>query len=54
LVFLNLLAIDRECPYIGFEPQLSAASYVQRVISGNRLRNHSIVPVALSDRTGTA
>jgi FkbM family methyltransferase len=54
LFLLNLISIHRDQPYIGFEPQLPAAEYVRRVIMDNRLSNHSILGIALSDRTGSA
>jgi FkbM family methyltransferase len=51
---LNLAHVDPSAPYVGFEPLLPAAAYVRRLITQNRLSNHSIVAVALSDRCGTA
>jgi FkbM family methyltransferase len=50
---LAVASIDRSIPYLGFEPQLRAARYVQQLIRANQLQaTHTIVPVALSDDTG--
>lgn len=52
-LLLNLADLDRKASYIGFEPLVEAAAYVQRLIVENKLLNHSIIPVALSDHIGT-
>ena len=49
---LNLIAVDRSKPYIGFEPLLEAAAYTRRLIVENRLKKHSIIPIALSNHHG--
>lgn len=49
---LNLADVDRTTSYIGFEPLIPAAAYVRRLIVENKLLNHSIIPVALSDHIG--
>jgi FkbM family methyltransferase len=51
---LNLISLDRSNPYIGFEPLVSGAAYVRRLIVDNNLRSHSIIAVALGERCGTA
>jgi len=51
---LNLVAVDRSKPYLGFEPLLEAAAYIRRIIVENRLERHSVIPIALSDHHGTA
>jgi len=53
-VLMELLKIDRSIPYVGFEPLLPAARYVQRLIKENGLQNtHAIYPMALADFCGT-
>jgi len=47
---LKLIQIDPARQYIGFEPQLSSALNIDMFIKDNRLRNHSILPIGLSDR----
>jgi FkbM family methyltransferase len=47
---LNILAIDRARPYIGFEPQPSCCFLLQSFIGDNDLKFHSIIPVGLSDK----
>jgi len=49
---LNLVAIDRSKPYLGFEPLIEAAAYISRNIVENRLERHTIIPIALSDHQG--
>lgn len=49
---LNLIAIDRSKPYLGFEPLPEAAAYIRRIIVENRLASHNIIPIALRDRHG--
>ena len=49
---LTLLTLDAERHYVGFEPQLDCAFYIQRFIEQNRLPRHSILPIALSNRSG--
>jgi len=51
---LNLIAIDRNVPYIGFEPLLGGAAYIRRLMIDNQLSDHSVVPVALGERCGSA
>jgi FkbM family methyltransferase len=47
---LNILAIDKARPYIGFEPQPSCCFLLQSFIEDNHLKFHSIIPVGLSDK----
>lgn len=51
---LNLISLDHSNPYIGFEPLLSGAAYIRRLIVDNNLRSHNIVAVALGECCGTA
>lgn len=52
-VLLELLKIDRSIPYVGFEPLIPAACYVQRLIKENRLqKTHAIYSIALADYCG--
>gem|GEM_PF-5215471 len=54
-VLVELTGIDRNIPYVGFEPQLQAACYVQRLIRENGLQDtHAIYPIALADYCGTS
>lgn len=47
--FLKLLSIDPVRPYIGFEPQLECAFYVNKFIGDNELTHAQILPIALSN-----
>lgn len=47
------LAIDPLRPYIGFEPQVLACAFIENFLSSNRLDNHVVLPIALSDRSHT-
>lgn len=49
---LKLLSIDENRPYVGFEPQISAASSVEAFLIENKLVHHRILAVALSDHDG--
>ena len=52
---LVLARLDRSIPYIGFEPLVHAAHYVQDLITENGLTDtHSVYAVALSDTVGAA
>jgi FkbM family methyltransferase len=53
-LLLNLAEIDRSRAYIGIEPLPSAANYVQRLITENSLKAHSVIAIALGDQCGTA
>jgi FkbM family methyltransferase len=44
---LKVLALDRARQYVGFEPQVSCSSVVQRFIDDNDLRNCTILPLGL-------
>ena len=39
-------------PYIGFEPQLAAATSLSAFVHDNQLRDHRIVPVGLASKCG--
>ncbi|HET8555499.1 MAG TPA: FkbM family methyltransferase [Rhodanobacteraceae bacterium] len=55
LVLLALIKIDRRVPYIGIEPSVQAAAYIQRLITLNNLAaTHSVYAVASSDECGAA
>jgi FkbM family methyltransferase len=53
-VLLELIRLDRTIAYVGFEPLLRAANYVQRLIKENALpaETHQVYSVALSDKCG--
>lgn len=46
----KLLALEPERPYLGFEPQLAACSFIHRFAMDNRLGHVRVLPIALSDR----
>ncbi len=48
---LKMLTIDPERRYVGFEPQVSCCSCIERFIEDNGLRA-TILPLALSDSNG--
>lgn len=48
---INVVAADRTRRYIGFEPNIGCATFVDRIIELNALRNHTIFPVGLADRS---
>ena len=51
-LFLYLVtAFDKSRRYIGFEPNILAAAYLQRFIDRNKLQNHNVIPMGLSDQT---
>ena len=50
---LNLVQFDRSVPYVGFEPLPIAAAYVRRLIADNRLTNHQVLAIGLSDHHGS-
>ena len=49
---LKLLAVDPNRQYVGFEPQISAALDISLFIEDNKLRNHTIMPLALAANNG--
>lgn len=49
---LKVAAVDRRRRYVGFEPNVSCATFVERIISLNNLQAHSVLPVGLSDQPG--
>jgi FkbM family methyltransferase len=46
----KILSMERSGEYIGFEPQVSCCFLVQRFIEENGLKNHTILPLGLSNR----
>jgi FkbM family methyltransferase len=48
---LKLLSIDRGREYLGFEPQVTCSSVMQKFIHDNDLMHHTILPIGLSDET---
>lgn len=50
---IKLLSIDRDRQYIGFEPQLECAFFVDDFIKSNGLKSHTVLPLGLSDRSET-
>ena len=45
----RLLAMDPDRSYLGFEPQLDCLFYVQQFLEQNSLRNHTVLPIGLSN-----
>ncbi len=45
----KVLGIDKDRPYLGFEPQLSCCFNADQFIHANHLVNASVLPIALSD-----
>lgn len=50
---IKLLLVEPARDYVGFEPQLSAAAYVAKLLEANRARG-SVICAALGDRNGAA
>ena len=48
----KMLSFDKNRMYYGFEPQSMPASCVESFLIENNVKNHYILPVALSDRNG--
>lgn len=46
----KILALDSTRPYLGFEPQISCCFLVQQFVEDNRLKNHTILPLGLSNK----
>ena len=46
----KVLSLDPKRKYVGFEPQISCCFLVQRFIEDNGLKNHTILPLGLSNR----
>jgi FkbM family methyltransferase len=46
----KILALDSTRPYLGFEPQVSCCFLIQQFVEDNRLKDHTILPVGLSDK----
>jgi FkbM family methyltransferase len=46
---IKVLGIERDRQYIGFEPQVSCCFFIDQFITQNRLGNHVILPIGLSD-----
>jgi FkbM family methyltransferase len=51
---VKVMAISRDIPYVGFEPNPYCVQYVRRFIEENRLPHCEIVPIALGDAAGVA
>lgn len=49
---IKFLALRDVRPYVAFEPSLAAAWQVQRLSDANEASHVTVLPVALSDRTG--
>lgn len=47
---LTMRSIDRKRAYIGFEPNISCAAYVDELIRMNDLQNTTVFPVAVFDQ----
>jgi len=45
----KILSIDKDRPYLGFEPQLSCCFNADQFIKANDLVNARVLPIALSD-----
>jgi FkbM family methyltransferase len=54
-ILVSMLKLGfRDRQYIGFEPQIQAASYIQRLIAANGLHESaSVLPIGLSDHPGS-
>ena len=46
---LRVKAVRPDMPYVGFEPNLTAAQYVSRLVEVNGLEEATLLPVGLSD-----
>lgn len=47
---IKLLTIDNNRQYIGFEPQVSGCFFIDQFLRDNKLNNHVIMPLGLSNR----
>ena len=50
----KILRLDASRKYIGFEPQIEAASIIQQYLTLNKLSNHQVFPIGLSNKSGYA
>ena len=48
---IKLLSLDKNREYVGFEPQLDCCFNIEQFIKLNKLKNHTILPVGLSDNS---
>src|SRR5450755_3629853 len=44
---IKLRAIDRELPYVGFEPNAECVHYINRLVKLNNFKNINLIPVGL-------
>jgi len=51
---VQVLGIDPERRYIGFDPQVGPCFFAEQFIIENGLSRHSVLPLALSNQTGIA
>src|SRR4051812_47086354 len=49
-MLLLLLYLDLDLSYLGFEPQLEGAYYIQELIRANKLKRHNILATALGSK----
>jgi len=54
VMILNVLALGLNLPYLGFEPDLTAAYYTQELIRVNHLPDHHVLPIALGCQNAMA
>lgn len=50
---IKILALDHDRRYLGFEPQVSCCFLVQQFLEDNQLKDHTVLPVGLSNRNQT-
>lgn len=51
---LSLRSVDRDCRYVGFEPNAECVSFVRRIIRENGFENSTVVPAACAGEFGIA
>jgi len=49
---MKLLSVDKERPYVGFEPQLDCCFFIDKFFTQNNMANHIIIPMGLSNKRG--
>ena len=51
---LSLRSVDRQRPYVGFEPNVECVSIVRRIIKENNFEETTVIPAACSGEFGIA
>jgi FkbM family methyltransferase len=52
-ILINLFLYNHNIRYIGFEPNINCCFYINQLIELNKIAHYQLIPVALSNHTGT-